>query len=226
MKPTSNQPPALASKRGGDKRGFTQTLKSGEAGAFQRTPHRQPAEGSAAAMRRENQKRRGVQGAGADERPLPPAWGAEHRSPVKGWQTAPAGAASAYMRGKWEEWKAQPGGRQFSDETREALSKGQKRRRALEALLRDRAGKRVRLDEDAERQPDWKLTVKQLSKRGISVERYGPKNKLYMRIPSRKEGGVAKLHNAHSRIMDSLDDRQGHDATSQLISGIAARACV
>ena len=135
-------------------------------------------------------------------------------------------AASAYMRGKWEEWKAQPGGRQFSDETREALSKGQKRRRALEALLRDRAGKRVRLDEDAERQPDWKLTVKQLSKRGISVERYGPKNKLYMRIPSRKEGGVAKLHNAHSRIMDSLDDRQGHDATSQLISGIAARACV
>jgi len=78
-------------------------------------------------------------------------------------------AASAYMRGKWKEWNTQPGGRQFSDETREAFSKGQKRRRAIEALLRDRPGKRVRLDEDAERQPDWKLTVKQLAKWGISI---------------------------------------------------------
>ncbi|MFZ0572827.1 MAG: HGGxSTG domain-containing protein [Rhodomicrobium sp.] len=135
-------------------------------------------------------------------------------------------AASAYMRGKWEEWNAQPAGGPFSGETREALRKGQKRRRALEALLRDRPGKRVRLDEDAERQPDWKLTVKQLAKWGISVERYGPKNKLYIRIPSRKEQGFAKLPDVRSHIMDSLDDRQGHDAASQLISGIAARACV
>ncbi len=102
-----------------------------------------------------------------------------------------------------------PGGRPFSDETREALSRGQKRRRAIEALLRDRAGKRVRLDEDAERQPDWKLTVKQLAKSGISIERYGPKNKLYMRIPSRKEQGLAKLPDVHSSIVDSFDDRQG-----------------
>ncbi len=117
-------------------------------------------------------------------------------------------AASAYMRGKWEEWNAQPGGRPFSDETLAALSKGQKRRRALEALLRDRAGKRVRLDEDAERQPDWKLTLMQLAKWGISVERYGPKNRLYMRIPSRREQGLEKTENISSRIMGSLDDMQ------------------
>ncbi len=135
-------------------------------------------------------------------------------------------AASAFMRGKWEEWNAQPGGRPFSDETREALRQGQKRRRALEALLRDRPGKRVRLDEDAERQPDWKLTVKQLAKRGITVERYGPRNKLYVRIPSRKEQGLGNLPDARSRAMGLLDDTQGHHAASQLISGMAARACV
>lgn len=117
-------------------------------------------------------------------------------------------AASTYMRGKWEEWKAQPGGRQLSDETREALSKGQKRRRALEALLRDRAGKRVCLDDGAERQPDWKLTLKHLAKWGITLERYGPKNKLYMRIPSRREQGLEKTKNTSSRIQDSLDDMQ------------------
>ena len=32
-------------------------------------------------------------------------------------------AASACMRGKWEEWKARPGGRVLSDEAREALEK-------------------------------------------------------------------------------------------------------
>ena len=92
--------------------------------------------------------------------------------------------------------------------------------------MRDRAGKRVLIDDDAERQADWKLTLRQLAKQGVTVERYGPKNKLYMRIPSHKEQGFAKLPDAHSRVMDSLDDMQVPDAASQLISGIAARACV
>ncbi len=48
--------------------------------------------------------------------------------------------------------------------------------------MRDRPGKRVQLDENAERQPEWKLNLKQLAKWGISMERYGPKSRPYMRI--------------------------------------------
>jgi hypothetical protein len=96
-------------------------------------------------------------------------------------------AASAYMQQRWEEWKSQPRGRQLSEEARNALSAGQKRRRMIEGLLRDRSGRRVALDEGVELQPDWKLTKKQLAKWGICIEHDAEKNKLFMRIPTRRE---------------------------------------
>jgi hypothetical protein len=130
------------------------------------------------------------------------------------------------MQRRWEEWKGQPGGRHLSEEARDALSAGQKRRRMIEGLLRDRSGRRVALDQGVELQPDWKLTKKQLAKWGISIEHDVRRNKLFMRIPTRREQHRKIIQNAVPRIIESVDDIPSIHATSQLISGIAARVRV
>jgi hypothetical protein len=145
---------------------------------------------------------------------------------TKGGKQCQRAAASAYMQQKWEEWKSQPGGRQLSEEARNALSAGQKRRRMIEGLLRDRSGRRVALDEGVEHQPDWKLTKKQLAKWGICIEHDVRRNKLFMLIPTRSEQHRKKIQNTVPRIIESVDETPSIHATSQLISGIAARACV
>jgi hypothetical protein len=76
----------------------------------------------------------------------------------------------------------------------------------IEGLLRDRSGRRVALDEGVELRPDWKLTKKQLAKWGISIEHDARKNKLFMRIPTRREQHRKEIQNAASRIIESVDD--------------------